>query len=81
MKKRKCLYAVVSSIKDNPDNLFESFFFTDEPICEKDIKSLSTHLLEGDKFKVFKVVFVGTVKLSSKSEVIDFLRSSEDKKE
>ena len=79
MRKRMCLYAVVSSLKDSPDNVFESFFFTDELMREKDIESLRMHLLEGDKFKLFKVVFVGMVKLSSKSEVIDFLRSLEEK--
>lgn len=81
MKKRKCLYAVVSSMKDNPDNVFESYFFTDELLGEKDFETLWLRLLKIDKFKVFKVVFIGMVHPSSKSVVMDLLRSPEDKEE
>lgn len=81
MKKRKCLYAVVSSVKSNPDYLFESYFFTDELLSEKDIESLWLRLLKIDKFKVFKLIYVGMVNPSSKSEVIDLLRSAKDKEE
>lgn len=81
MKKRKCLYTVVSSLKDNPDTVFETYFFTDELLREKDFESLWLRLLKIDKFKVFKVMFVGMVNPSSKSEVIDLLRSARDKEE